>query len=560
MLPFNVPPVNLPHLQARADGGYDRTGSVAEWMKDRVSWPNASAYPQMTPIYLNKWAINYTTGQFTPVAVYPNITTGLAGFSFSGSGYPKVVHANGGAKFLVFQGGMSIYKFSTGPDGTELLTPSAGIVANWTTYKTHTFPPTKTIKTYYTFADSNGNGLVEESEFVPLSMGYGEENTCSSYFTNWVDDALAFMCFGSGPTVNFTQHPVTGPERQVLGSSVSIFRLAVDHFDAHGNPVFTRTWKRFITDPFLATAQAAVLANNTPPPMRGGNELPPYGYATSWQSVYGNAKDGYVVNARGGPSFDGDDGMQNKLSRYQADATGDMKLVWRVGRATLHAGSPAKGEIKSSFTASPVLNGMIAVVDNSMTGVQAFTDDGMYVDTVFVPASNNLMTLYKPPGEFFAGGAFRNSDDGKVYARWGKVSMQLFRLDGFDKANVVDLIMAPSTITLTPADIAPPAQVALAIRNNAYATPAVAAFQKTATVPALDGSDAGWPTVAANNVSLWSDGQHSVTAQLLYDQDHVYIRASDSHLDLGRVPYVLYGVKYIDLVSLAPVYIRASRS
>jgi hypothetical protein len=28
--------------------------------------------------------------------------------------------------------------------------------------------------------------------------------------------------------------------------------------------------------------------------------------------------------------------------------------------------------------------------------------------------------------------------------------------------------------------------------------------------------------------------------------------ASDSHLDLGRAPYVLYGVKYIDLVSRAP--------
>ena len=26
--------------------------------------------------------------------------------------------------------------------------------------------------------------------------------------------------------------------------------------------------------------------------------------------------------------------------------------------------------------------------------------------------------------------------------------------------------------------------------------------------------------------------------------------ASDSHLDLGRAPYALYGVKYIDLVSL----------
>ena len=30
-------------------------------------------------------------------------------------------------------------------------------------------------------------------------------------------------------------------------------------------------------------------------------------------------------------------------------------------------------------------------------------------------------------------------------------------------------------------------------------------------------------------------------------------QASGSHLDLDRAPYVLYGVKYIDLVSLAPV-------
>ena len=28
--------------------------------------------------------------------------------------------------------------------------------------------------------------------------------------------------------------------------------------------------------------------------------------------------------------------------------------------------------------------------------------------------------------------------------------------------------------------------------------------------------------------------------------------ARDLHLDLGRAPYVFYGVKYIDLVSLAP--------
>ena len=107
-------------LQASADGGFDKTGGVPGWEKGRVAWPNASARLTRTPIYLNKWQINYTTGRFTPVGVYPNITASLAGYPFSSqmAGYPKVVHANGGSKFLVFQGGLSVYKFSKGPGGT----------------------------------------------------------------------------------------------------------------------------------------------------------------------------------------------------------------------------------------------------------------------------------------------------------------------------------------------------------------------------------------------------------------------------------------------------------
>ena len=36
--------------------------------------------------------------------------------------------------------------------------------------------------------------------------------------------------------------------------------------------------------------------------------------------------------------------------------------------------------------------------------------------------------------------------------------------------------------------------------------------------------------------------------------------ASDSHLDLGRASYVLYGVKYIGLVSVAQKMLPASDS
>ena len=35
--------------------------------------------------------------------------------------------------------------------------------------------------------------------------------------------------------------------------------------------------------------------------------------------------------------------------------------------------------------------------------------------------------------------------------------------------------------------------------------------------------------------------------------------AGDSHLDLGRAPYVLYGVKYIDPVSLASLFRPVNR-
>jgi hypothetical protein len=118
-----------------------------------VSWPNTSAPIHLEPLYLNKWQINYTTGRFEPVAVYPNITTSLGGYPFSagGGGYPQIVHANGGRKYLVFQGGMSVYKFSNGPGGTELLTPSSGIVANWTDIPRDRYHPPRTIRTYYQY-------------------------------------------------------------------------------------------------------------------------------------------------------------------------------------------------------------------------------------------------------------------------------------------------------------------------------------------------------------------------------------------------------------------------
>ena len=53
------------------------------------------------------------------------------------------------------------------------------------------------------------------------------------------------------------------------------------------------------------------------------------------------------------------------------------------------------------------------------------------------------------------------------------------------------------------------------------------------------------PSMTHNN-----NGEQDYAAVIDFDDESSMVQASQSHLDLGRAPYVVYGVKYIGLVSL----------
>ena len=136
-----------------------------------------------------------------------------------------------------------------------------------------------------------------------------------------------------------------------------------------------------------------------------------------------------------------------------------------------------------------------------------------------------MCCLLAVPGEFFAGRFFHNLDDNAVYAQMGKVSPVLFRLKGWANNTVQPLVMHHnSTFSMTPELISPPDMAALEIRHRGAQTDVkTAVFRRVSTTPAIDGSAKGWSS-ADTNVTLWADGSHSVTAQLLHDDDTVYVR------------------------------------
>jgi hypothetical protein len=98
------------------------------------------------------------------------------------------------------------------------------------------------------------------------------------------------------------------------------------------------------------------------------------------------------------------------------------ELLWRVGRASLQSDDPPAGEIVASMSTSWPALGLIGIIDNSMAGVHIYTEDGLYVDSAFVPGEYEQRSLFGLPGEFFAGRLFHNTEDGHVYMN----AVQLF--------------------------------------------------------------------------------------------------------------------------------------
>jgi hypothetical protein len=189
------------------------------------------------------------------------------------------------------------------------------------------------------------------------------------------------------------------------------------------------------------------------------------------------------------------------------------------------------------------INGIVAVVDQSRCGILLYTEDGLYVDTIFPDGrrySPAKYGVYPQPGEFFAGNVFANRQNGKIYFGMGKVSPLVYEAVGWSlKENPVrPLPAAQQEVTIAADRIASPPEIALAVRGGAGKAK-LARLAPAIGGANLDGTLPGWES--CDPVRFAADDDHSVEVRLLYDADHVYLRW---HARLGT---------RVDLKPLRPV-------
>src|SRR5208283_2335982 len=256
---------------------------------------------------------------------------------------------------------------------------------------------------WFSWHDANGDGKVQEEEYryTPMQLpGY-----VLKYFgEQWLDD-LSLMAINQN-----------GRE---------IGRLIPTDFDAHHNPIFTR-WEKTITDPiFVARGQ------NTADAVHGGNELDDR-FSSDWAMARGSVKEGFYVTARGGPMFSANMSGQDKISRYVPDGKGGYALKWRTGRQAL-SGKAKPGEIVGSIFIEPPINGLLSVIDNSRCGVLLYSEDGLYVETLFPQRPAAEVGLFALPGEFFKGVVYSDRSDGSIYIGVGKATPLIFKAQGWSR-------------------------------------------------------------------------------------------------------------------------------
>lgn len=427
--------------------------------------------------WLTRFAVDYRRGVWTVDAVWPNVGTDPQSPGFD---HPQFVRV-GGRCYLACGRSNNVYRL----EGDRWVL-SAAIVRqrhgnDWKTFAWH---------------DSNGNGAVDEEEFRdrPLEM----PGWLFRYHGNqWLSDLSLAAINQNGPDV---------------------WRLAPEGFDGRGNPIF-RKWTRLFADPvFQARAEGKATA------LFGGNELAE-AYTSDWAMVDGSLEQGFYVYARGGRSFSANEGAQGKLARYLPDGAGGYRLAWRTGRIALQ-GTAQRGEIYGAIHVWKPINGLVSLVDQSRCGVLLYTEDGLYVDTVFPDPRRYppaVAGVYPQPGEFFAGSVYSDPASGKVYFGMGKVTPMVFEARGWSLTEnpVRPLETVQRQVTLAAPQIADPPEIALALRGGAGAA-RVARFAPALGGAVLDGSPAGWES--CEPVRFQADKDQSVEVRLLYDPENLYLR------------------------------------
>jgi len=440
--------------------------------------------------WLTRFKIDYATRQWTVDAVWPNVE----GRQAKGLDKPQAIRVNDNL-YLAGARTLLIYRLA----GDRWLR-SAGLIKNDADKNAWSF-----------WNDADGDGEIDAQELRPTTL---PGQVITYHGQRWLPD-LSYVAAAQGGR--------------------DVWRLAPDGFDPHGNPVFTK-WEKLFTDPiFEARAEGKADA------LHGGNELAQT-FSSDWMQVDGSVSGvrgdgGFYVQARGGKNFTANFGAQHKISRYVPDGKGGYQLRWRVGRSVID-GVQEPDELSGGMRCFKPINGLLTVVDQSRSGLMLFTDEGLYVDTIFPTGGKEKYGVYPQPGEFFAGTVYANQANGKIYYASGKYTPMLFEMHGWSLTEnpVRELKGVQAEVEITAAQTASPPEAALALRGGA-GTALLARFAPALGGPTLDGGSLeGWEMAEPVR---FASGKQTVEARLLYDPEHIYVRWNvllDSSLALKPLP------------------------
>jgi hypothetical protein len=427
--------------------------------------------------WLTRFKIDYDTQEWKVDAVWPNVPAGQR----KDMEKPTAVRANGDTLYLASERNAILFRLNKAGDKWH---KSAGIV---TREKNHFF-----------WNDANGNGEIDEEELRPTTLP---------------GDVLTYHGQRFLPDLSYLAPAQGGRD---------LWRLPVAEFDEHGNPIY-REWQKVLTDPiFQARADGKADA------IHGGNELADK-FSSDWMQADGSVEEGFYIQARGGRNFNANYGAQHKISRYVPDGKGGYDLKWRVGRTKL-ASQAEKGEIEGGMRLYRPINGILTVVDQSRSGLFLYTDDGLYVDTLFPPGNlNKEIGVYRQPGEFFAGTIYSNPGNGKIYYGAGKYTPFLYEMKNWSLTEnpVKPISSLPKEVQIATNQIADPVPMAVTLRGGAGKA-SVASFAPALGGVELDGSLTGWES--AEPVQYGTGKDQKVEVRCLYDPDHLYLRW---HVRLG---------------------------
>lgn len=426
--------------------------------------------------WLTRFKVDFAKGTFTVDAVWPDVGNDPRSPDLD---KPQLIRANGRI-YLAAARSYNVYRL----DGDRWLLSAALLRERVGDKWRMGF-----------WNDANGNGRVDDDEVRPSEF---PGHFITYHGQNWTED-LSLLAINQG-----------GRE---------VWKLSPSGFDAHGNPIF-KEFTKVLTDPIFE-ARSVGKADA----VHGGNEMA-NAFVSDWMQADGVPGGDIFVQARGGKNFSANEGPQHKITRYIPDGKGGYQLKWRVGRSALDKVAE-RGEMYGGMRIHRPISGLISVVDQSRCGVLLYTEDGLYVDTVFPDSrrgfSAKVAGVYPQPGEFFAGTILPNKDTGKIYIAMGKYTPLLFEVEGWSlKDNPVrPLATVQREVTISAAQIASPPEIALTLRGGA-GTAKFAHFSPALGEAALDGTLAGWES--AQPVVFQADKDQTIEVRCLYRPDQLLLR------------------------------------